>query len=80
MRRICFGFCLSVAREAQAKRVSARALFLRRTCGRLSDFIFFHPEIRDKVLGQFLEGFDMRMQPWSCAVLNVLHGSIERLP
>lgn len=55
-----------------------RALLLR---WRFGNFVFFHAEIDNKAIGQFLIGFDMRIEFWRCAALNIFHcRGVERLP
>src|ERR1700733_9731566 len=42
--------------------------------------VFFHAKIGDKVCGQFLIRFDVRMEFWRCALLSIFHCRVERLP
>ena len=46
----------------------------------LDGFAFFHAEIYDKAFGQFLVRFNMRVELWGCALVNILHSGVERLP
>ena len=46
----------------------------------LDDFVAFHAEVCDKVLGQFLICVNMLVEIWGRAMLDILHSRIEGLP
>ena len=46
----------------------------------LDDFVAFHAEVCDKMLGQFLICVNMLVETWGRAMLDILHSRIEGLP